>query len=156
MGFGDFLKEVGAGRGLQAIHKEGNRLGTKAAPAVNSAFRFGKKATGEVARIGHKVNNIAKMVQPFVGAVPVLGNIVGGVATASGAIAGAADTANKAIGIGQNIVRTGASAFNSASSAGDVMSAARDIKRQAGDGRQSLGSLQQQVKDMGSKLQRNR
>lgn len=156
MAFGDFIREVGAGRGLQAVRKESKRLGIKAAPGYNKAVRFGMKATGDVSRMGHKVNNVAKTVLPFVSAVPLLGNVVGAVAGASGMIAGAADTANRALGIGNNIVRTGASAFNNASSPGDVMSAARDMKRQSGEGMKSLGSLQKQVKDMGSKLQRNR
>lgn len=150
------MGEVFAGRGIQAVGKEANRLGKKAAPAYNNAMRFGQKATGEVSRIGHKVQQVASMVQPFVGPVPIVGNVVSGVATGAGVVAGLADTANKTLGIGDNIVRTGASAFNNASSPGDVMAAARDIKRQAGEGRKSLGSLQQQVKDMGSKLQRNR
>ena len=156
MTFGQFMGDVFAGRGIQAVKKEGNRLGTKAKPAYDSAMRFGKKATGDIARIGHKINNAATSIQPFVGAVPMLGNVVGGVASASGMIAGAADTANKALGIGDNIVRTGASAFNNASSPGDVMAAARDLQRQGGAGMKSLGSLQKQVKDMGSKLQRTR
>jgi len=156
MGFGDFLKEVGAGRGIQAIRKEGNRLGNKAAPGVNEAFRVGTKATSTVSRIGHKVKDVADMIQPFVGPVPVVGNVVSAVGTGAGMIATAADTANKAIGIGQNIVRTGSSAFNNASKPGDVMSAMRDIKRQGGDAKSTLGDLQKQVKSMGSTLQRTR
>tara|TARA_R100000541_G_scaffold11969_5_gene20251 strand:+ start:9978 stop:10448 length:471 start_codon:yes stop_codon:yes gene_type:complete len=156
MAFGDFVREVSSGRGLSAVRKEAKRLGTKAAPSVNSGMRFGMKATGAISKYGHKISDAAKAVQPFVGAVPMLGNVVGAVATGAGMVAGAADTANKAIGIGQNIVRTGASAFNNASTAGDVMSAARDIQRQGGAGMKSLGSLQKQVKEMGSKLQKNR
>lgn len=156
MGFGDFLKEVGAGRGIQAIRKEGNRLGTKALPSVNNAFRMGTKITGSVSRIGHKVSDVADMVQPFVGPIPGVGNVVSAVGSGASMIASAADTANRAIGIGQNIVRTGSSAFNNASSAGDVMSAMRDIKRQGGDAKSTLGDLQKQVKSMGSTLQRTR
>jgi len=155
MGFSQFMGEVFKGRGIQAVQKEANRLGTKAAPAVNDAFRFGKKATGEVSRIGHKIHDVASMVQPFVGPIPIVGNVVSGVASASGAIAGAADTANKAIGMGQNIVRTGRG-FIEAGNVGDVMSTARDIKRQSKEAGQTIGQLQSQVRSMGSKLQRTK
>ena len=150
------MGEVFKGRGIQAIGKEANRLGTKAAPAVNNAMRFGMKATSTASRIGHKVKDVANMIQPFVGPVPIVGNVVSGVGTAAGMIAGAADTANKAIGIGQGIIRTGQSAFNNASSGADIMSAARDIRRQGGEGMKTLGQLQSQVKQMGSSLQRTR
>ena len=155
MGFGNFMGEVFAGRGLQASQKEAKRLGTKAAPAINEGFRLGNKATSTVSRIGHKVADVANTIQPFVGAVPFVGNAVSAIGSGASMIAGAADTANKALGMGQNIVRTGRG-FLEAGSAGDIMSTARDIKRQGRDAGQTIGSLQSQVKSMGSKLQKNR
>jgi len=155
MGFSQFMGEVFKGRGLQATQKEAKRLGKKATPAVNDAFRFGKKATGQISRIGHKVKDVADTIQPFVGPVPVVGNVVSAVGTGAGMVAGIADTANKAIGMGENIVRTGRG-FLEAGSAGDVMATARDIKRQSKDAGQTIGQLKGQVKSMGSKLQRTR
>jgi len=155
MGFGQFMGDVFAGRGLQSAQKEAKRLGKKAAPGINEGFRLGLKATGAVSRIGHKVSDVANVVQPFVGAVPLLGNAVSAVGTGAGMIAGAADTANRAIGMGQNIVRSGRG-FLEAGSAGDVMATARDIQRQSKSAGQTIGQLQGQVKSMGSKLQRTR
>lgn len=155
MALGNFIGEVFAGRGLQATQKEAKRLGKKAAPSINEGFRLGKKATGSVSRIGHKVADVANIVQPFVGAIPGVGNAVSAIGSGASMLAGAADTANRALGMGQNIVRSGRG-FLEAGSAGDVMATARDIQRQSKNAGQTMGQLKGQVKTMGSKLQRTR
>lgn len=78
MGIGGFFKSIG--RGIKNVASKAFR-GVK--NIAGKAIGFGKRIISKAAPIGRIVKEAADIVSPFVQNVPILGNIVGGIQSAS-------------------------------------------------------------------------
>ena len=103
------------------------RIGNKVADGIHAAAKVGKKVTGAVSSVGHKIASTATKVLNVVDRIPVIGEIaapVSGVVRAGvglvSDVADAAAGANKLISKGDNLVRTGQNALNSGDVAGAI------------------------------------
>ena len=111
-----------------------SRLGNKIADGLHSAAIVGKKITGNVSRVGHKIASVGKSVVGAVERIPVIGQalapVTGIARSAIGLVedvADAAGAASKLMGTGSKLIRAGQSAVNK----GDV-AAAHSVLRSAG------------------------
>lgn len=165
MGLSNFFSEVVAGRGMEAVNKEANRVGGGVSKEANrlgnkasAGLRYGEKVAGEVKRFGDKVSSGASMVQNFTspiamatGAIPVVGNIASGINSAVGAIGSAGRGISSVAGEAQNVIKTGDKLVRSgrslleAKSGDDIIKTARDINRA---GREQYKSSKSLLKNM--------
>lgn len=117
------------------------RVGNKIANGIHSAAQVGKKITGAVSRVGHKLATHAKNAVNLVERVPVLGTalapVTGVVRSGIGIVENVADiagTANKLIDRGDKLVRMGQDALNTRDTAGAMRTIreARDLGKSSG------------------------
>ena len=111
-----------------------SRIGNKIADGIHTAARVGKKITGTVARVGHKIASSGRSVLNVVERIPVIGTALApatGVArSAIGLVEDVADVAggaSKLLGTGEKLIRAGQSAVKK----GDV-AGAHEVLRSAG------------------------
>jgi hypothetical protein len=165
MGIGNFFSEVVAGRGMDAISKESNRVAGVASKEVNrlgdkahGVLRLGEKVAGDVAKFGDKVAHTAEQIQNFTapialatGAIPVVGNIASGINSAVGAVGAGASTISDVARHSQGVIKTGDKIIRSgrnvleARSGADLVSTARDISRAGRDQYKSSKSLIKEI-----------
>ena len=112
-----------------------SRLGNKIADGLHSAAIVGKKITGNVSRVGHKIASVGKSVVGAVERIPVIGQalapVTGIARSAIGLVEDVADAAggaSKLMGTGSKLIRAGQSAVNKGNIAG-----AHEVLRSAGN-----------------------
>jgi len=112
------------------------RLGNKIADGIHSAARVGKKITGTVSRVGHKIASSGKSVLGVIERIPVIGQALApatGIArSAIGLVENVADVAEGAHSIlstGDKLVRAGQHAVNKGNIAGahEVLRSAKNL-----------------------------
>ena len=116
-----------------------SRLGKKIAGGVQSASRLGKKALGNVSRVGHKIASTGEKIVGGIERVPVIGSVLspvtGVVRSGIGLVKNVsdlADTGKAMIEDAEDIVRRGSSAL----STGNVAEASEVLRR----GKQLVGT----------------
>lgn len=117
------------------------RIGNKIANGIHSASVVGKKLTGSISRVGHKLASHAKNAVSMIERVPGLGTalapVTGLVRSGIGVVENVADlagSANKLIDRGDKIVRSGQDALNNRDTAGAMRTIreARDLGKSSG------------------------
>lgn len=138
-----------------------SRLGKKVASGIHSVARIGKKITGEVARVGHKIADVGKHAVSMVERVPIIGTALApatGIArSALGMVENIADgagTANKLISAGDDVVSRGQSMLEGKSKA-DLGGLVKDASKIASDTKGLGGSIMSNVKDARDMMRRN-
>ena len=137
------------------------RLGKKVASGIHSIARVGKKITGEVARVGHKIADVGKHAVSIVERTPIIGTtlapVTGVARSALGMIeniADGAETAGKIIGAGDKLVSRGQSMLEG-KSAVDVGGLVKDASKIASDTKGLGGSVMTNVRDARELMRRN-
>jgi len=138
-----------------------SRLGKKVASGIHSVARVGKKITGEVARVGHKIADVGKHAVSMVERVPIIGTALApatGIArSALGMvenIADGANEANKLISAGDDVVSRGQSMLEGKSKV-DVGGLVKDASKIASDTKGLGGNIMSNVKDARDMMRRN-
>ena len=130
-----------------------SRLGNKIADGIHSAARVGKKITGNVSRVGHKIASVSKSVVGAIERVPVIGQalapVTGIARSAIGLVEDVADAAggaSKLLGNGKKLIRAGQSAVNK----GDVAGAHAVLRSAGGLGGKAKQNIQRASEAIGS------
>ena len=168
MGLANFFSEVAAGRGMDAINKEANRVGGGAKKEANrlgdksqNAIRFGEKVADKVGQLGAKISDVAGKIESFTdpisdftAGIPVVGTAAGlinkgvkGVGALGSSIEEGATATKSMLEKGDKLIRTGRGLLE-AKNAGDVMKTARDVARQSGDIKKDINRMGTKFKNM--------
>tara|TARA_R110002051_G_scaffold5676_3_gene28852 strand:+ start:641 stop:1156 length:516 start_codon:yes stop_codon:yes gene_type:complete len=130
-----------------------SRLGNKIADGLHSAARVGKKITGTVSRVGHKIASSGKSVLGVIERIPVIGQalapVTGVARSAIGLVENVADVAGGAHSIlstGDKLVRAGQHAVNK----GDVAGAHAVLRSAGGLGGKAKQNIQRASEAIGS------
>ena len=130
-----------------------SRIGNKIADGLHTAARVGKKITGNVSRVGHKIASSGKSVLGVIERIPVIGQALApatGVArSAIGLVEDVADVAGVAsnlLGTGEKLVRAGQSAVKR----GDVAGAHEVLRSAGGLGGKAKQNIQRASEAIGS------
>lgn len=161
MGLANFFSEVVAGRGIEAINKEANRVGGNVKKEANrlgdkasNVVRLGVKVADKVGQLGKKVSDVAGKISTFTdpiadftAGIPVVGTAtalvnkgVKGVGALGSAVEEGAGATKSMLQKGDKLIRTGRGMLE-AKSGSDVVKTARDIARQGGDIKKDLKKL---------------
>ena len=106
MGLQDFIGQVAAGKGVEAITREANRVSGnigKKADGIGEALSLGKKYTGEVNSIAKKVSGVSDIASAVLGGGAALAAATGVGAPIAAGLGAAAGVA-KGIGEGADAV----------------------------------------------------
>ena len=168
MGLANFFSEVAAGRGMDAINKEANRVGGnvkreahRIGNKAQNAIRFGEKVADKVGQFGKKVSDVAGKIETFTdpiadftAGIPIVGTAasivnkgVKGVGAIGSAIEEGAGATKSMLEKGDKLIRTGRGMLE-AKNAGDVMKTARDIARTGGDIKNDITRMGTKFKNM--------
>ncbi len=137
------------------------RIGKKVASGVHSVASVGKKITGEVARVGHKIADVGKHAVSIVERTPIIGTtlapVTGVARSALGLIENVADgasTAHKLLSAGDELAQKGQSMLEGKTKV-DLGGLVKDASKIAGDTRGLGGSIMSNVKDARELMRRN-
>lgn len=168
MGLANFFSEVAAGRGLDAINKEANRVGGSAKKEAHrignkaeNAIRYGEKIADKVGQFGAKVSDVAGKIESFTdpiadftAGIPVVGTAaalvnkgVKGVGALGSVVEEGAGATKSMLEKGDKLIRTGRGLLE-AKNAGDVIKTARDVARQGGDIKKDINRMGTKFKNM--------
>ena len=120
------------------------RIGNKIANGLHSASTVGKKITGTIDRVGHKISAVGKNAVNMINRVPIVGSalapVTGLVSSGLGIVENVADvagSANKLIDRGDKLLRMGQDALNTKDTAG-AMRTMREAKNLGKSGGKQL------------------